>query len=140
MSAVDCELARATAFDLSRQSADLREKAKESHRKRQGPTASYYTGRADDLSRKARKEHQRAADAIFERQNARHKGKNVIDLHGLHVDEGLKRLKRSINEMKFGEILIITGRGKNSRNHNGTLREIRTFIYGNKIFLGSGQL
>ena len=111
--------ARLDAFEYQRQSAEQREKAKEYHRRKQGQTASYYASNADTLAQKAKEEHERAADAIFARQNQKHQGKNVIDLHGLHIDEGLKRLNATINQTAFGEILVITGRGKNSRNHNG---------------------
>ena len=112
---------RSCAFDLQRQSEERRLQAQDYRRRKQGLTASYYADEANALAQRAKEEHSKAADIIFTKQNEKYKGRNIIDLHGLHVDEGLKRLKNSLSGTQHKEVFVITGRGKNSKNHNGKI-------------------
>ena len=89
-------------------------KAAEHARRNEGPTAQYYSELAADLRRRALEAQSKSAETIFARNNAKYRDGRVIDLHGLHINEGLKKLQFTIKKSHAPELQVITGRGQNS--------------------------
>ena len=112
-------LGRTHAFKLEEQAREKRAKAREHIRANDGLTAQYYSQEAAQLSERAAQAHKKAADEIFYQNNKKHRGNSVIDLHGLHVNEGLQKLRQELKKHSTGELQVITGRGRNSHHNYG---------------------
>ena len=110
---------RTQAFKLEEQAREKRAKARDHIRANDGLTAQYYSQEAAQLSERAAQAHKKAADEIFHRNNQKHRGNSVIDLHGLHVNEGLQKLRQELRKHTTGELQVITGRGRNSHHNYG---------------------
>ena len=112
---------RTQAFKLEEQAREKRAKARDHIRANDGLTAQYYSQEAAQLSERAAQAHKKAADEIFHRNNQKHRGNSVIDLHGLHVNEGLQKLRQELRKHNTGELQVITGRGRNSHHNYGKI-------------------
>lgn len=124
---------RTEAFKLEEQAREKRAKARDHIRANDGLTAQYYSQEAAQLSERAAQAHKKAADEIFQRHNKKHSGKSVIDLHGLHVNEGLQKLRQELKKHKTGELQVITGRGRNSHHNYAKLRRaVESYLQSNK--------
>ena len=113
---------RTHAFRLEEQAREKRAKARDHIRANDGLTAQYYSQEAAQLSERAAQAHKKAADEIFHRNNQKHRGNSVIDLHGLHVNEGLQKLRQELKKHTTGELQVITGRGRNSHHNYGKIK------------------
>ena len=107
---------RDEAFILLDEAQHKREKAAYHARKKDGLVAQHYAIEADRLREEAQRKQKKAAEIIFQNNNDKYRGKSVVDLHGLHVNEALQKLKNEIAHCKSKELQIITGRGKGSAN------------------------
>jgi hypothetical protein len=124
---------RTQAFKLEEQAREKRAKARDHIRANDGLTAQYYSQEAAQLSERAAQAHKKAADEIFHRNNQKHRGNSVIDLHGLHVNEGLQKLRQELRKHTTGELQVITGRGRNSHYNYAKLRRaVESYLQSNK--------
>ncbi|XP_065669233.1 NEDD4-binding protein 2 isoform X3 [Hydra vulgaris] len=110
------------------QFAELRKiyfkKAAEAFQEKNGPQAQYYADQACGYTNKMKEAHARAAKITLLRRNAK-TSPDIIDLHGLHVNEGIKALKAHIEDCKnvgINSISVITGWGKHSKYNESPLR------------------
>ncbi|XP_028834397.1 NEDD4-binding protein 2 isoform X1 [Denticeps clupeoides] len=98
-------------------------KAAEAYRQGKKDVASFYAQQGHLHGQKMREANHRAAVQIFERVNASLLPQNVLDLHGLHVDEALQHLHQVLidktTEYQQGlcrpQLSIMTGRGNHSQ-------------------------
>ncbi|KAM6972618.1 NEDD4-binding protein 2 [Aplochiton taeniatus] len=105
-------------------------KAADAHRQGQKDVASFYAQQGHLHGQKMREAHHRAAVQIFERVNASLLPQNVLDLHGLHVDEARQHLAEVLldktNEFAQGlcssKLSVITGRGNHSQGGVARIR------------------
>ncbi|XP_023685409.2 NEDD4-binding protein 2 isoform X1 [Paramormyrops kingsleyae] len=103
-------------------------KAADAYRQGRKQVASFYSQQGHLHGQKMKEANHRAAVQIFERVNSSLLPQNVLDLHGLHVDEALYHLG-TVLEGKTAEwqqggcgpqLTVITGRGNHS--HGGVAR------------------
>ncbi|XP_076868544.1 NEDD4-binding protein 2 isoform X1 [Brachyhypopomus gauderio] len=105
-------------------------KAAEAHKQGRKDVASFYAKQGRLHGQKMREAHHRAAVQIFERVNATLLPQNVLDLHGLHVDEALQHLQQVLtdktSEWQQGlcrpQLSVITGRGNRSQGGVARIR------------------
>eukprot|EP00039_Didymoeca_costata_P024674 m.11111 g.11111 ORF g.11111 m.11111 type:complete len:697 (+) comp4376_c0_seq1:327-2417(+) len=121
-----------TGMQLGSQYRDLRAQAIQNAQARnrflQEATGAYMRGdkqAARDLSRKGRhydqlmrEQHREAAQILFKSRNNGGKPKDVLDLHGLHVQEALAFLEVYLSQAQtlFTTCYIITGTGHHSEH------------------------
>ncbi|KAG7458709.1 hypothetical protein MATL_G00223570 [Megalops atlanticus] len=92
--------------------------------------ASFYAQQGHLHGQKMKEANHRAAVQIFERVNASLLPQNVLDLHGLHVDEALYHLQRVLEEKTAEwqqggcrpQLSVITGRGNHSQGGVARIR------------------
>ncbi|XP_068134570.1 NEDD4-binding protein 2 [Hyperolius riggenbachi] len=114
---------RAEAFLYRKKQQESYKKAAEAHHRGMKQVAAYYAQQGYLYGQKMKAENLRAAVQIFERANEYLLPENILDLHGLHVDEAMKHFRRVLQEKteeykKNGgkpHLLVITGRGNHSQ-------------------------
>jgi len=73
--------------------------------------------------------HARAAREIFQSRNAKYSKTNIVDLHGLHVQEALPLMQGFLDRLdtsRFTDAYIITGTGHHTNLHLSPARLLRT--------------
>ncbi|XP_030644041.1 NEDD4-binding protein 2 [Chanos chanos] len=121
---------RTEAMLHRRKQQECFEKAAEAYRQGRKDVASFYSDQGRLHGEKMREANHRAAVQIFERVNKSLLPQNVLDLHGLHVDEALFHLEQVLTdktvEWKQGlcrpQLSIITGRGNRSQGGVARIR------------------
>ncbi|MBN3310206.1 N4BP2 protein, partial [Amia calva] len=114
---------RAEALLQHRKQQECFCKAAEAYRQGKKDVATFYAQQGHHHGQKKKEANHRAAMRIFERVNASLLPQNVLDLHGLHVDEAIHHLKDVLQD-KMAEwqqnrgkphLSVITGRGNRSQ-------------------------
>ncbi|XP_039607254.1 NEDD4-binding protein 2 isoform X2 [Polypterus senegalus] len=121
---------RAEAFIHRLKQQECFSKAAEAYRRGMKDVATYYAQQGHLHGQHMKDAHYRAAIKIFERVNASLLPQNVLDLHGLHVDEAIHHLKRVIQEKQTEyqqcggkpHLSVITGRGNHSQGGVARIR------------------
>ncbi|KAI4875699.1 hypothetical protein NFI96_023359 [Prochilodus magdalenae] len=114
---------RTEAMLQRRRQQECFDKAAEAHRQGRKDVASFYAQQGHLHGKKMKEANHRAAVQIFERVNATLLPQNILDLHGLHVDEALHHLQLVLAdktcEWQQGlcrpQLSVITGRGNHSQ-------------------------
>ncbi|NXH50106.1 N4BP2 protein, partial [Dicaeum eximium] len=121
---------RAEAFCHQQKRQECLKKAGEAYRMGMKPVAAFYAHQGRLHEQKMKEANHAAAVQIFERVNASLLPMNVLDLHGLHVDEAVNQLSRVLQE-KSEEyqqtggkpyLIVITGRGSHSQGGVARIR------------------
>ncbi|XP_073699114.1 NEDD4-binding protein 2 [Garra rufa] len=113
-----------------RQQIECFNKAAEAHRQGRKDVASFYAQQGHMHGEKMREANHRAAMQIFQQVNASLLPQNILDLHGLHVDEAIHHLSQVLTNknLEFSQGLcqpqlsIITGRGNRSQGGVARIR------------------
>lgn len=114
---------RAEAFLHQQKRTECYSKAKEAYRMGKKNVATFYAQQGSLHERKMKEANHLAAVEIFEKVNASLLPQNVLDLHGLHVDEAIEHLM-TVLQQKTEEckqsggkpyLSVITGRGNHSQ-------------------------
>ncbi|XP_055981555.1 NEDD4-binding protein 2 [Sorex fumeus] len=114
---------RAEAFLHQQKRIECYSKAKEAYRMGKKNVATFYAQQGSLHEQKMREANHLAAVEIFEKVNASLLPQNVLDLHGLHVDEAIEHLtavlQQKTEEFKQNGgkpyLSVITGRGNHSQ-------------------------
>ncbi|XP_042324052.1 NEDD4-binding protein 2 isoform X2 [Sceloporus undulatus] len=114
---------RAEAFLHQQRRQESLRKAGEAYRMGMKPVAAFYVQQGRLHEQKMKEANHAAALQIFEKVNALKLPENLLDLHGLHVDEALHHLDRVLQEktkeynLAGGKpyLYVITGRGNHSQ-------------------------
>ncbi|XP_070253813.1 NEDD4-binding protein 2 [Myotis yumanensis] len=114
---------RAEAFLHQQKRMECYSKAKEAYRMGKKNVATFYAQQGSLHEQKMREANHLAAIEIFEKVNASLLPQNVLDLHGLHVDEAIEHLmavlQQKTEEFKQNGgkpyLSVITGRGNHSQ-------------------------
>ncbi|NWI95853.1 N4BP2 protein, partial [Pitta sordida] len=121
---------RAEAFCHQQKRQECLKKAGEAYRMGMKPVAVFYAHQGRLHEQKMKEANHAAAVQIFERVNTSLLPMNVLDLHGLHVDEAVNQLSRVLQE-KTEEyqqtggkpyLSVITGRGSHSQGGVARIR------------------
>ncbi|XP_008938477.1 PREDICTED: NEDD4-binding protein 2 [Merops nubicus] len=121
---------RAEAFCHQQKRQECLKKAGEAYRMGMKPVAAFYAHQGHLHEQKMKEANHAAAVQIFEKVNAALLPMNVLDLHGLHVDEAVNQLSRVLQE-KSEEyqqtggkpyLSVITGRGSHSQGGVARIR------------------
>ncbi|NXP16826.1 N4BP2 protein, partial [Scytalopus superciliaris] len=121
---------RAEAFCHQQKRQECLKKAGEAYRMGMKPVAAFYAHQGRLHEQKMKEANYAAAVQIFERVNTSLLPMNVLDLHGLHVDEAVNQLSRVLQE-KSEEyqqaggkpcLTVITGRGNHSQGGVARIR------------------
>ncbi|XP_007129301.2 NEDD4-binding protein 2 isoform X1 [Physeter macrocephalus] len=114
---------RAEAFLHQQKRMECYSKAKEAYRLGKKNVATFYAQQGSLHEQKMKEANHLAAVEIFEKVNASLLPQNVLDLHGLHVDEAIEHLmtvlQQKTEEFKQNGgkpyLSVITGRGNHSQ-------------------------
>ncbi|XP_053434119.1 NEDD4-binding protein 2 isoform X2 [Nycticebus coucang] len=114
---------RAEAFLHQQKRMECYSKAKEAYRMGKKNVATFYAQQGGLHEQKMKEANHLAAMEIFEKVNASLLPQNVLDLHGLHVDEAIEHLmavlQQKTEEFKQNGgkpyLSVITGRGNHSQ-------------------------
>uniref|UniRef100_A0A8C6R8Y5 NEDD4-binding protein 2-like 2 n=1 Tax=Nannospalax galili TaxID=1026970 RepID=A0A8C6R8Y5_NANGA len=114
---------RAEAFLHQQKRSECYSKAKEAYRMGKKNVATFYAQQGSLHEQKMKEANHLAAVEIFEKVNASLLPQNVLDLHGLHVDEAIEHLttvlQQKTEEFKQNGgkpyLSVITGRGNHSQ-------------------------
>ncbi|NWH27811.1 N4BP2 protein, partial [Grus americana] len=121
---------RAEAFCHQQKRQECLKKAGEAYRMGMKPVAAFYAHQGRLHEQKMKEANHAAAVQIFEKINTSLLPMNVLDLHGLHVDEAVNQLSRVLQE-KSEEyqqtggkpyLCVITGRGSHSQGGVARIR------------------
>ncbi|PKU45502.1 nedd4-binding protein 2 [Limosa lapponica baueri] len=121
---------RAEAFCHQQKRQECLKKAGEAYRMGMKPVAAFYAHQGRLHEQKMKEANHAAAVHIFEKVNTSLLPMNVLDLHGLHVDEAVNHLSRVLQE-KSEEyqqtggkpyLCVITGRGSHSQGGVARIR------------------
>ncbi|NWQ72760.1 N4BP2 protein, partial [Columbina picui] len=121
---------RAEAFCHQQKRKECLKKAGEAYRMGMKSVAAFYAHQGRLHEQKMKEANHAAAVQIFERANTSLLPMNVLDLHGLHVDEAVTHLSRVLQE-KSEEyqqtggkpyLCVITGRGSHSQGGVARIR------------------
>ncbi|NXJ81204.1 N4BP2 protein, partial [Trogon melanurus] len=121
---------RAEAFCHQQKRQECLKKAGEAYRMGMKSVAAFYAHQGRLHEQKMKEANHAAAVQIFERVNTSLLPMNVLDLHGLHVDEAVNQLSRVLQE-KSEEyqqtggkpyLCVITGRGSHSQGGVARIR------------------
>ncbi|NXS94161.1 N4BP2 protein, partial [Jacana jacana] len=121
---------RAEAFCHQQKRQECLKKAGEAYRMGMKPVAAFYAHQGRLHEQKMKEANHAAAVKIFEKVNTSLLPMNVLDLHGLHVDEAVDHLSRVLQE-KSEEyqqaggkpyLCVITGRGSHSQGGVARIR------------------
>ncbi|XP_076192238.1 NEDD4-binding protein 2 isoform X1 [Aptenodytes patagonicus] len=121
---------RAEAFCHQQKRQECLRKAGEAYRMGMKPVAAFYAHQGHLHEQKMKEANHAAAVQIFEKVNTSLLPMNVLDLHGLHVDEAVNQLSRVLQE-KSEEyqqtggkpyLCVITGRGSHSQGGVARIR------------------
>nr|XP_014124992.1 NEDD4-binding protein 2 isoform X1 [Zonotrichia albicollis]XP_026651355.1 NEDD4-binding protein 2 isoform X1 [Zonotrichia albicollis] len=121
---------RAEAFCHQQKRQECLRKAGEAYRMGMKPVAAFYAHQGRLHEQKMKEANHAAAVQIFERVNTSLLPMNVLDLHGLHVDEAVNQLSRVLQEKREeyqqsgGKpyLSVITGRGSHSQGGVARIR------------------
>ncbi|NXR69326.1 N4BP2 protein, partial [Rhadina sibilatrix] len=121
---------RAEAFCHQQKRQECLKKAGEAYRMGMKPVAAFYAHQGRLHEQKMKEANHAAAVQIFERVNTSLLPMNVLDLHGLHVDEAVNQLSRVLQEkseeyqQSGGKpyLTVITGRGSHSQGGVARIR------------------
>lgn len=105
-------------------------KAAEAYKQGRKEVASFYAQQGHLHGHRMREANHRAAVQIFERVNSSLLPKNILDLHGLHVDEALEHLEQVLHDKTTDceqglcrpQLSVITGRGNHSQGGVARIR------------------
>ncbi|XP_025893333.1 NEDD4-binding protein 2 isoform X2 [Nothoprocta perdicaria] len=114
---------RAEAFLHQQKRQESLKKAGEAYRMGMKPVAAFYAQQGRLHEQKMKEANHAAAMQIFEKVNTSLLPMNVLDLHGLHVDEAVNELSRVLQEKSEEHqrtggkpyLYVITGRGSHSQ-------------------------
>ncbi|XP_062963923.1 NEDD4-binding protein 2 [Cynocephalus volans] len=114
---------RAEAFLHQQKRIECYSKAKEAYRMGKKNVATFYAQQGSLHEQKMKEANHLAAVEIFEKVNASLLPQNVLDLHGLHVDEAIEHLMTVLQQkteefkQRGGKpyLSVITGRGNHSQ-------------------------
>ncbi|NXN20858.1 N4BP2 protein, partial [Nycticryphes semicollaris] len=121
---------RAEAFCHQQKRQECLKKAGEAYRMGMKPVAAFYAHQGRLHEQKMKEANHAAAVQIFEKVNTSLLPMNVLDLHGLHVEEAVDHLSRVLQE-KSEEyqqaggkpyLCVITGRGSHSQGGVARIR------------------
>ncbi|KAJ8281312.1 hypothetical protein GJAV_G00066080 [Gymnothorax javanicus] len=126
----DYEDFRTEATLQRRKQQECFSKAAEAYRQGMKDVASFYAQQGHLHGQKMREANHRAAMRIFQQVNATLLPQNILDLHGLHVDEALYHLQRVLEEKTAEwqqggcrpQLSVITGRGNHSQGGVARIR------------------
>ncbi|NXG00943.1 N4BP2 protein, partial [Sakesphorus luctuosus] len=121
---------RAEAFCHQQKRQECLKKAGEAYRMGMKPVAAFYAHQGRLHEQKMKEANHAAAVQIFERVNTSLLPMNVLDLHGLHVDEAVNQLSRVLQEKSEEHqqaggkpyLIVITGRGNHSQGGVARIR------------------
>ncbi|CAF3718712.1 unnamed protein product [Rotaria sordida] len=113
---IEVESLRTEAQQLMFQAKAVSEQSQIAYRSGHKSDAKILSIKKNDLYRQMNEKNQQAAELIFKHFN-QDRPNNVIDLHGLYVEEALQYLQKKLDECRSknkSQLIIITGIGNNS--------------------------
>ncbi|TNN69380.1 NEDD4-binding protein 2 [Liparis tanakae] len=122
---------RAEATQQKGRQLECFSKAAEAYKQGRKEVASFYAQQGHLHGQRMREANHRAAVQIFERVNSSLLPSNILDLHGLHVDEALQHLAQVLQDKTKGnceqglcrpQLSVITGRGNHSQGGVARIR------------------